>query len=155
MKKIQVGFWAVAVLLLVACGESKPKPELVLQDLQGKQVSLQQLQGKPVVINMWATWCTPCRREMPVLQQAQKSHPNIQFVLLNQGEKAPVVSAYLQKNQIQMPYIWLDETMQSRSVLPYQGLPSTYFLNQQGEVVAHSLGELTSVQLQQYLQQIK
>ena len=155
MKKIQVGFWAVAVLLLVACGESKPKPELVLQDLQGKQVSLQQLQGKPVVINMWATWCAPCRREMPVLQQAQKSHPNIQFVLLNQGEKAPVVSAYLQKNQIQMPYIWLDETMQSRSVLPYQGLPSTYFLNQQGEVVAHSLGELTSVQLQQYLQQIQ
>ena len=155
MKKIQVGFWAVAVLLLVACGESKPKPELVLQDLQGKQVSLQQLQGKPVVINMWATWCTPCRREMPVLQQAQKSHPNIQFVLLNQGEKAPVVSAYLQKNQIQMPYIWLDETMQSRSVLPYQGLPSTYFLNQQGEVVAHSLGELTSIQLQQYLQQIQ
>ena len=155
MKKIQVGFWAVAVLLLVACGESKPKPELVLQDLQGKQVSLQQLQGKPVVINMWATWCAPCRREMPVLQQAQKSHPNIQFVLLNQGEKAPVVSAYLQKNQIQMPYIWLDETMQSRSVLPYQGLPSTYFLNQQGEVVAHSLGELTSIQLQQYLQQIQ
>ena len=155
MKKIQVGFWAVAALLLVACGESKPKPELVLQDLQGKQVSLRQLQGKPVVINMWATWCTPCRREMPVLQQAQKSHPNIQFVLLNQGEKAPVVSAYLQKNQIQMPYIWLDETMQSRSVLPYQGLPSTYFLNQQGEVVAHSLGELTSVQLQQYLQQIQ
>ena len=155
MKKIQVGFWAVAVLLLVACGESKPKPELVLQDLQGKQVSLQQLQGKPVVINMWATWCTPCRREMPVLQQAQKSHPNIQFVLLNQGEKAPVVSAYLQKNQIQMPYIWLDETMQSRSVLPYQGLPSTYFLNQQGEVVAHSLGELTHDQLQQYLQQIQ
>ena len=155
MKKIQVGFWVVAALLLVACGESKPKPELVLQDLQGKQVSLQQLQGKPVVINMWATWCAPCRREMPVLQQAQKSHPNIQFVLLNQGEKAPVVSAYLQKNQIQMPYIWLDETMQSRSVLPYQGLPSTYFLNQQGEVVAHSLGELTSVQLQQYLQQIQ
>ena len=155
MKKIQVGFWAVAALLLVACGESKPKPELVLQDLQGKQVSLQQLQGKPIVINMWATWCAPCRREMPVLQQAQKSHPNIQFVLLNQGEKAPVVSAYLQKNQIQMPYIWLDETMQSRSVLPYQGLPSTYFLNQQGEVVAHSLGELTSVQLQQYLQQIQ
>ena len=155
MKKIQVGFWAVAALLLVACGESKPKPELVLQDLQGKQVSLQQLQGKPIVINMWATWCAPCRREMPVLQQAQKSHPNIQFVLLNQGEKAPVVSAYLQKNQIQMPYIWLDETMQSRSVLPYQGLPSTYFLNQQGEVVAHSLGELTPDQLQQYLQQIQ
>ena len=155
MKKIQACVWAIAALLLVACGESKPKPELVLQDLQGKQVSLQQLQGKPVVINMWATWCAPCRREMPVLQQAQQNHPHIQFVLLNQGEKAPVVSAYLQKNQIQLPNVWLDEAMQARTVLPYQGLPSTYFLNQQGEVVAHSLGELTPVQLQQYLQQIQ
>ena len=155
MKKIQVCVWAIAVLLLVACGESKPKPELVLQDLQGKQVSLLQLQGKPAVINMWATWCAPCRREMPVLQQAQQNHPQIQFVLLNQGEKAPVISAYLQKNQIQLANVWLDETMQSRTVLPYQGLPSTYFLNQRGEVVAHSLGELTPVQLQQYLQQIQ
>ena len=155
MKKIQVGFWAVAVLLLVACGESKPKPELVLQDLQGKQVSLQQLQGKPVVINMWATWCTPCRREMPVLQQAQKSHPNIQFVLLNQGEKAPVVTAYLQKNQVDVPHVWLDETMQARSTLPYQGLPNTYFLNKKGEIVAHSLGEIKHEQLEQYLQQIQ
>ena len=155
MKKIQVCVWAIAVLLLVACGESKPKPELVLQDLQGKQVSLQQLQGKPVVINMWATWCAPCRREMPVLQQAQQNHPHIQFVLLNQGEKAPVVSAYLQKNQIQLSNVWLDEAMQARTVLPYQGLPSTYFLNQQGEVVAHSLGELTPDQVQQYLQQIQ
>ena len=155
MKKIQACVWAIAALLLVACGESKSKPELVLQDLHGKQVSLQQLQGKPAVINMWATWCAPCRREMPVLQQAQQNHPQIQFVLLNQGEKAPVVSAYLQKNQIQLSNVWLDEAMQARTVLPYQGLPSTYFLNQQGEVVAHSLGELTSVQLQQYLQQIQ
>ena len=155
MKKIQACVWAIAALLLVACGESKPKPELVLQDLQGKQVSLQQLQGKPAVINMWATWCAPCRREMPVLQQAQQNHPQIQFVLLNQGEKASEVSAYLQKNQIQLSSVWLDEAMQARTVLPYQGLPSTYFLNQQGEVVAHSLGELTSVQLQQYLQQIQ
>ena len=155
MKKIQACVWAIAAFLLVACGESKPKPELVLQDLHGKKVSLQQLQGKPAVINMWATWCAPCRREMPVLQQAQQNHPHIQFVLVNQGEKAPVVSAYLQKNQIQLPNVWLDETMQSRTVLPYQGLPSTYFLNQQGEVVAHSLGELTPIQLQQYLQQIQ
>ena len=155
MKKNRWCAVAVVAFLLAGCGESKPKPELALQDIQGKQVSLQQLQGKPAVINMWATWCAPCRREMPLLQQAQKNHPEVQFVLVNQGEKAPVVTAYLQKNQIQLPNVWLDETMQARAVLPYQGLPSTYFLNQRGEVVAHSLGELTSVQLQQYLQQIQ
>ena len=150
--------WCGAVLLalfLTACGESKPKPELVLQDIQGQQVSLQQLQGKPVVINMWATWCAPCRREMPLLQQAQKSHAEVQFVLVNQGEKAAAVTAYLRQNQLNMPHVWLDEGMQARTALPYQGLPSTYFLNKNGEVVAHSLGELSPEQLQQYLAQIQ
>ena len=155
MKKIQACVWAAAAVLLVACGESKPKPELVLQDIQGKQVSLQQLQGKPAVVNMWATWCAPCRREMPLLQQAQKSHAEVQFVLVNQGEKAAAVTAYLRQNQLNMPHVWLDEGMQARTALPYQGLPSTYFLNKNGEVVAHSLGELSPEQLQQYLAQIQ
>ena len=155
MKKIQACVWAAAAVLLVACGESKPKPELVLQDIQGKQVSLQQLQGKPAVVNMWATWCAPCRREMPLLQQAQKNHPEVQFVLVNQGEKAPAVTAYLQKNQVGVTHVWLDEAMQARSALPYQGLPSTYFLNKKGEIVAHSLGEIKHEQLEQYLQQIQ
>ena len=155
MKKIQACVWAAAAVLLVACGESKPKPELVLQDIQGKQVSLQQLQGKPVVVNIWATWCAPCRREMPLLQQAQKNHPEVQFVLVNQGEKAPAVTAYLQKNQVGVAHVWLDEAMQARSALPYQGLPSTYFLNKKGEIVAHSLGEIKHEQLEQYLQQIQ
>ena len=155
MEKIQACVWAAAAVLLVACGESKPKPELVLQDIQGKQVSLQQLQGKPVVVNIWATWCAPCRREMPLLQQAQKNHPEVQFVLVNQGEKAPAVTAYLQKNQVGVAHVWLDEAMQARSALPYQGLPSTYFLNKKGEIVAHSLGEIKHEQLEQYLQQIQ
>ena len=155
MKKIQACVWAAAAVLLVACGESKPKPELVLQDIQGKQVSLQQLQGKPAVVNMWATWCAPCRREMPLLQQAQKNHPEVQFVLVNQGEKAPAVTAYLQKNQVDVTHVLLDEAMQARSALPYQGLPSTYFLNKKGEIVAHSLGEIKHEQLEQYLQQIQ
>ena len=155
MKKNRWCAVAVVAFLLAGCGESKPKPELALQDIQGKQVSLQQLQGKPAVINMWATWCAPCRREMPLLQQAQKNHPEVQFVLVNQGEKAPAVADYLQKNQVDVAHIWLDETMQARSALPYQGLPSTYFLNKKGEIVAHSLGEIKHEQLEQYLQQIQ
>ena len=155
MKKNRWCAVAVVAFLLAGCGESKPKPELALQDIQGKQVSLQQLQGKPAVINMWATWCAPCRREMPLLQQAQKNHPEVQFVLVNQGEKAPAVADYLQKNQVDVAHVWLDETMQARSALPYQGLPSTYFLNKKGEIVAHSLGEIKHEQLEQYLQQVQ
>ena len=79
----------------------------------------------------------------------------MQFVLVNQGEKAPAVTAYLQKNQVDVTHVWLDEAMQARSVLPYQGLPSTYFLNKKGEIVAHSLGEIKHEQLEQYLQQIQ
>ena len=66
-----------------------------------------------------------------------------------------LVADYLQKNQVDVAHVWLDETMQARSALPYQGLPSTYFLNKKGEIVAHSLGEIKHEQLEQYLQQIQ
>lgn len=141
-------------VLMCACAEPKSKPELALKDLQGKAVSLAQLQGKPMVVNAWATWCAPCRREMPLLQQAQQQYPNVQFVLINQGEKVSVIEEFLQQNQLQFPHLWQDPSYQTREVLQYQGMPSTYFLNDKGEVVAQSVGELEAEHLEQYLKQI-
>lgn len=144
----------VLAMTLAACGEPKPKPELQLQDIQGQTVSLQALRGQPLVVNAWASWCAPCLREMPLLQQAQQQHPEVVFVLVNQGETGDKVTAFLQQHRWQFAHVWLDGRYQLRQALPYQGLPSTYFLNRQGEVVAHSVGELNAEQLQQYLQQI-
>src|SRR5690606_22589910 len=61
-------------------------PEETLTRLDGGSMSLSQAIGTPVVVNLWASWCPPCRREMPVLAQAQRAHPQATFVFVNQGE---------------------------------------------------------------------
>ena len=142
-------------LLLVACSEPKPKPELQLQDVSGQAVSLQALANKPTVVNVWATWCAPCRREMPLLQQSQQTHSGVQFVFVNQGEKPAAIESFLRKNNLTLQHVWLDPQFTARKILGYQGLPTTYFLNAHGEVVGQSVGELDDVQLQQWLQKIQ
>src|SRR5699024_1804465 len=63
---------------------SQPLPELTLQRLDGEPVALASLRGKPVVLNIWATWCAPCRREMPMLATAQERLPGVRFLFVNQ-----------------------------------------------------------------------
>lgn len=58
-------------------------PALTLQDLQGKDVALPTFVGRPTVVNLWATWCPPCRRELPMFQQAQAAQPGVHFVFLD------------------------------------------------------------------------
>ncbi|MCQ9617345.1 TlpA family protein disulfide reductase [Paenalcaligenes niemegkensis] len=61
-------------------------PDLQLVTLEERPAQLRSYMGMPVVLNLWATWCPPCRREMPVLEQAQTAFPNVAFVLINQGK---------------------------------------------------------------------
>ena len=69
-------------------------PAIALVTASAQTVDLRSYQGQPLVINLWATWCPPCRREMPVLAQAQKEHPDIRFLWINQGEDATAVMRY-------------------------------------------------------------
>ncbi len=69
--------------------------DVVLQDLGGAAVVPGAFVGKPTVVNLWATWCPPCRREMPVLAAAQQQRPDLNFVFVNQGEGATAIRRYL------------------------------------------------------------
>ena len=64
-------------------GYRQPMPALSLPAPDGRSVALASFVGKPTVVNLWATWCPPCRREMPLLQQAQAAHPELNFVFVN------------------------------------------------------------------------
>ena len=66
-----------------------------LPTLDGKAAALADFKGRPTVVNLWATWCPPCRNEMPVLQQAQAAHADLHFVFLNQGETADKVRGFV------------------------------------------------------------
>src|SRR5699024_2017551 len=72
-----------------------PLPELALEDLSGETVLLTAFHGRPVVLNLWATWCPPCRREMPLLADAQAARPDLHFVFANQAEGPGTIRQYL------------------------------------------------------------
>jgi thiol-disulfide isomerase/thioredoxin len=129
-----------------------PLPDITLADIDGRSVALAQLAGKPVVVNLWATWCPPCRREMPVLGAAQKRHPEVQFVFANQGERANTVRGYLSEQAFQLDYVLLDTNQEFSRLLGSGALPTTLFFDAGGRLVEQRMGELSAATLTQKLQ---
>lgn len=122
--------------------------------LDAQTISLPTLQGKPVVVNLWATWCPPCRREMPALMAAQKAHPEIRFVWVNQGEKPEVVLRYIQQIGMSPSDVLLDGDGSLSRMVQQRALPTTLFFNAQGKQVAVRSGELSTATLTQHIEQI-
>lgn len=134
-------------------------PDLSFRSLtQGDDASektvLKQFIGQPTVVNMWASWCPPCHREMPVLQQAHNKHPEIHFIMLNQGEDETAVRDYLSRYRLNFKHVLLDPHGEMPQKMNMFGLPSTLFFNAQGQLVERHMGELTPAMLQQYLKKI-
>lgn len=130
-------------------------PDLNLQTLNKQPIALSQFTGKPTVINLWATWCPPCRREMPVLLEAQKNHPAVKFILINQGEDAATIEKYLQQHVQGLNNVLLDPQGQTAEKTGMFGLPSTLFFDAQGKLIASHMGELTHASLNQKIKQIQ
>ncbi|MGE0069537.1 MAG: TlpA family protein disulfide reductase, partial [Thiomonas sp.] len=126
-----------------------PLPDLTLQTLQGRPVALASLRGRPLVVNLWATWCPPCRRELPLLIRAAQQQTGARIVLVNEGETAQRVAAYLQRERLGDPGVLLDPG--SRLLAAYQspGLPTTLFIAADGRVQRVHIGELSAATLQQ------
>lgn len=144
-----------AALMLAPGGKPAPLPALSLSGLDGRPVQLSSLTGKPVVINLWASWCPPCRREMPVLRQAQVNHPEIVFVFANQGETADTVRKYMAAERIALENVLLDSNGQIGALTSSGALPTTLFYNAQGHLVERRLGELSAATLAQRLETLR
>lgn len=129
-------------------------PDVALQDLQHNPVSLKQFAGKPLVINLWASWCPPCHREMPLLNQAQTDYQDVQFVFINQGEAAEIIQAYLQKNQLQLQHVLLDPQGLTAQTMGMYGMPSTLFFDAHGKLLDTHMGEISHAVLAQKIQKI-
>lgn len=130
-------------------------PAVQVVDLQGKPLDLAQFHGKPVVLNLWASWCGPCRREMPVLAQAQQAHPELQFVFLNQGESLDEVQQFLTAERLVLRDVLLDEPAAASTVLGVRAYPSTLFFDAQGRLQDLHLGELTHAGLEHKLRRLR
>ncbi|WP_079416635.1 TlpA family protein disulfide reductase [Thiomonas intermedia] len=126
-----------------------PLPDLTLQTLQGRPVALASLRGQPAVVNLWATWCPPCRRELPLLIQAAQQQTGARIVLVNEGETASRVAGYLARERLGQPEILLDPDSRLLSAYQSPGLPTTLFIGADGQVKALHIGELSAATLQQ------
>ena len=129
-------------------------PEMQFSSLEQTEIPLQQFMGKPTVVNLWASWCPPCHREMPVLAQAQTQFKNVNFVMLNQGENVTTIQQYLNKHHFSFQYVLMDSKGQLAKEMKMFGLPSTLFFNSQGQLMDRHMGELSPAMLQQYLKKI-
>ncbi|MCO5978093.1 TlpA family protein disulfide reductase [Ideonella oryzae] len=140
--------WLVGSGLLLWQRPTDPQlPALTLNDLQNQPVALAQFRGQPTVVNLWATWCPPCRREMPVLAAAQSRYPGVRFVFVNQGESAATVQAYLASQGLHLDQVLIDPRSELGARLGQRALPTTLFLDTQGQVVTQRIGELSPATL--------
>jgi thiol-disulfide isomerase/thioredoxin len=136
--------WAAATIVAGALQEREPRlPELSLSGLDGREVALAEFRGRPLVLNIWATWCPPCVREMPVLQQAQREREDVQFIFVNQGEQAARVASFLQARGLVLRNVLLDPAGRVATELGTRALPTTLFYDAQGRLVDSRVGELS------------
>lgn len=128
-------------------------PVLDLQDDRGSAVSIAGYRGKIVVLNLWASWCPPCRAEMPDLSRLAAAYSRFGVVVVgvDQGESASRAAAFAQSLRIAYP-IWLDDQQRYGRIFTALGLPTTVFIDRDGIVAAGFDGALTYRQMQDALQ---
>jgi thiol-disulfide isomerase/thioredoxin len=118
-------------------------PAFALPPLHRSDIALSSLRGKDMLVNVWATWCGPCRREMPALAAlARKMGPRLSVVAIDQGEDAPTVNAYVKQFGVGFP-VYLDRDQRVGTMLHLVGLPSSFFVDRSGVVRDAVDGEMT------------
>ncbi|WP_304524878.1 TlpA disulfide reductase family protein [Halomonas sp. I5-271120] len=121
-------------------------PELTLENLDGEPIALESLSGQPVLINLWATWCPPCLREMPLLAEVA-SRDDITVVAANQGEELLQVVRYLDDNNLSFDQALLDPQQRLGVIAESPGLPTSLYFDADGRLIERHVGELTRAQL--------
>lgn len=132
----------------------EPLPEMRVSDMAGDPVLLTDLGGQPTVINLWATWCPPCRREMPTFERAQDTWPDIHFVYVNQGEDIATAQRYLDELERRLETVLIDGPSLLSRHFEARGLPTTLFFDANGNLHALHPGEISAVQLERYLERL-
>jgi len=132
---------ASAARLLTPIDPPIQAPAFTLQDTQGNPISLADYRGKVLVINFWATWCPPCRREMPSLNRAAAwlKKYDIALLAINSGEQAGKVEKFLQEQPVDFPVV-LDPDSAVSTQWKATRLPMTYVVDPQGRLVYRALG---------------
>lgn len=135
-----------------------PAPDFTLQTAVGQTITLSEIinqgNGKPVVLNFWASWCVPCRVEMPSLQEASvRYNGRVAIIGVNQGEDTPTIIDFGNEFNVSYPLL-ADPDSQVTRLYEINNLPTTVFIDQKGIVRQVVLGILSEAVLQSQIEEM-
>ncbi|NWG33816.1 MAG: TlpA family protein disulfide reductase [Chloroflexi bacterium] len=142
-----------ADLEVVPAQTAFPSPELILTDLQGVSRSLADYRGQVVLVNLWATWCPPCKAEMPTLQAYHDKYDEKGFtvIAINDGDPAEDVVQFVRDYQLTFP-VWLDPTyIATEQAFKTMNLPTSFVIDRSGTVRLFWVGEISAKALEKYV----
>ncbi|MHB8588070.1 MAG: redoxin domain-containing protein [Candidatus Dormibacteraceae bacterium] len=117
-----------------------PAPAFTLETLDGQRVSLADFEGRPVLINFWATYCAPCRREMPLIERTAAQHPRLVVLLIDERDSHQSASAFVTELQITST-VPFDGDGKVGDAYGISGLPTTFFIRSDGGIEGRYIGE--------------
>jgi peroxiredoxin len=127
-------------------------PELSLENINGETESLADYRDRVVLVNNWATWCPPCKAEMPTLSDYYSEHRSQGFTIIaiEAGDALEVVSPFVQSYQLEFP-VWLDPNGSSLRAFGNGTLPNSYVIDRSGTVRYAWTGEISKAMLEKYV----
>lgn len=134
----------------------KPAPDFVLIDMEGNKHRLSDYKGQGVFLNFWATWCKPCEREMPYIdnQYKQFKDEGVQVLAVDVSESELVVNKFIERHNLSIP-VMIDHDGSVQGAYGINPLPITFLIDKDGNVVKSHTGELTEETVRQFMEQIK
>jgi len=145
------GQYRAAIARLEADDRKREHPEFTLKDLSGKTWTFAELRGKVVLVNFWATWCPPCRKEMPDLETLYRRFGSQGLVVLGiSDEEAAKVEPFIRERKVSFPVL-LDPGRKVNEMFVVEGIPKTFVYDREGKLVAQSIDMRTQKQFLEML----
>ncbi len=123
--------------------QAPPLPTDVFTAIDGREIRIADREGRPLVINLWATWCAPCRRELPMMAELAAAHPDIDVAFANQREAPQRVGMFLATERLELGIVILDTEGILGRHYGALGLPTTVFLDAEGRLQQKYVGEMS------------
>lgn len=131
-------------------------PDFTVYDSNGKAVNLSDYFGKPIVLNFWASWCPPCKSEMPHFETAYKENTDVQFLMVNMtsGDTKADADAFIKDEGYTFPVLF-DTDGDAAMTYGASSLPVTFFIDKNGDMVTYAVGMLSEENLKKGIGMIK
>ena len=135
--------------------ERKTAPDFSVLNYNDEKVKLSDFKGKPVVLNFWATWCGPCKSELPAFDKLyHENKENVEFVMVNltdgYNETIDGVKEFIEKNNYSFP-VYFDTTSGASNVYSVRSIPLTVFIDEEGKIVRKQVGAMNEKTLRKYV----